>query len=73
MMLYDRVKHELEARFPGWHVWYVRRHIGLDVWCARPRPPADDPDRLMAPLLNEESPEDLAEAIRGAARISPSA
>ena len=26
---------ELEAEFPGWHVWIVHRYIGGPQWCAR--------------------------------------
>jgi hypothetical protein len=48
----DARKAELQARFPGWQVWYVPGHNRTVTWCARPYP-----------LLNEATPEDLAEAI----------
>lgn len=52
----DLLKRDLEERFPGWQVWYVP-HLDRSVtWCARPWP-----------LLNEDSPEHLAEAIGQAA------
>ena len=48
----DRLKRQLEERYPGWQVWFVP-HLDRSVtWCARPWP-----------LLNEDSPEHLAEAI----------
>lgn len=43
----------LEKRFPDWRFWYVRRYIGNTVWCARRGPV----------LLNEDSPETLADAV----------
>lgn len=49
----DRKKAELQARFPGWQVWYVPGSGGRPVtWCARPYP-----------LINAGSPEHLAEEI----------
>lgn len=52
----DELKRDLEERFPGWQVWFVP-HLDRSVtWCARPWP-----------LLNEDSPEHLAEAIGQAA------
>jgi hypothetical protein len=51
----DRIQAELQERYPGWQIWYVP-HINRTVtWCARPWP-----------LLNEDSPEHLAEAIEQA-------
>jgi hypothetical protein len=47
----DRIKGELEGRFPGWHIWYVPHLDKTVTWCARRH------------LLNEDSPEHLAEAI----------
>lgn len=47
----DRIKAELQARFPGWHVWYIP-HSGMSkrvIWCAQPYP-----------LINSGSPEHLA-------------
>jgi L-rhamnose isomerase len=52
----DQEKAALEERFPGWRVWYVHRVVGHTVWCARRGPV----------LLNEDSPEHLAEAIEQA-------
>ena len=46
----------LRERFPDWRFWYVLRVIGHTVWCARRGPV----------LLNEDSPEWLAEAIEEA-------
>jgi hypothetical protein len=51
----DERKAELEARFPGWQIWYVPHLDRTSTWCARPWP-----------LLNEASPEDLAAAIADA-------
>lgn len=48
----DRMKRDLEERFPGWGVWFVPGMGRTVTWCARPMP-----------LLNEDSPEHLAEAI----------
>jgi len=53
----DAIKRDLEARFPGWQIWYVpHATVRAVTWCARPWP-----------LLNEDSPEHLAEAIERAA------
>jgi hypothetical protein len=47
---------DLERRFPGWQVWAVPRgRSGDATWCARPWP-----------LINADSPEELAERIRTA-------
>jgi hypothetical protein len=35
-----RLKADLEARFPGWVVWYVPRAVGGTIWAARRVPPA---------------------------------
>jgi hypothetical protein len=43
----DRIKADLEQRFPGWQVWWVRAP-GSTVWCAR-----------RVPQLQAESPEEL--------------
>ncbi len=48
----DRIKHELEQQFPGWHLWYVPRSKGGVTWCAQPWP-----------LINSQSPEHLAAEI----------
>jgi hypothetical protein len=48
----DNRKHELMNQHPGWQVWYVPHSDRTITWCARPNP-----------LLNEDSPEHLAEAI----------
>lgn len=56
----DTTKADLETRFPGWNIWYVPHSVDKDVtWCARPWP-----------LLNEDSPEHLAEAIEQATPAS---
>lgn len=46
-------RRELERQFPGWEIWYVPREPDSATWCARPQM-----------LINAESPEDLAAAIR---------
>lgn len=51
----DKIKHQLEEQFPGWHIWYVPHHGGATAWCAQPWP-----------LINSYSPEHLAEEIRQA-------
>lgn len=52
----DRIKADLEARFPGWQVWYVRMAPARGtLWCAR-----------KLPQLQAESPEELAELIEAA-------
>jgi hypothetical protein len=51
----DERKRELEERHPGWQIWYVPHLDRTVTWCGRPWP-----------LLNEDSPEHLSEAIRQA-------
>jgi hypothetical protein len=51
----DRIRDQLRAEHPGWLIWYVPHHDRTVMWCARPEP-----------LLNEASPEELAEAIERA-------
>ena len=48
-------RRERERQFPGWEIWYVPREPGGATWCARPQM-----------LINADSPEDLAAAIRAA-------
>lgn len=48
----DKIKHELEEQFPGWHIWYVPHVNGPTTWCAQPWP-----------LINSSSPEHLAAEI----------
>ncbi len=48
----DKIKHELEAQFPGWHIWYVPRLDRSVTWCAQPWP-----------LINSQSPGHLAAEI----------
>jgi hypothetical protein len=48
----DEQKADLEARFPGWHIWYVTHAVGGVTWCAQ-----------RYPLLNEHSPGDLAKGM----------
>ena len=48
-------RRELERQFPGWEIWYVPREPDHATWCARPQM-----------LINADSPEDLAAAIRAA-------
>jgi len=48
-------RRELERQFPGWEIWYVPREPDSATWCARPQM-----------LINADSPEDLAAAIRAA-------
>jgi hypothetical protein len=55
---HDRVLASLRGRHPGWQIWYVPHACdGSVTWCAQRRP-----------LLNEPSPERLAEAIAEAER-----
>jgi hypothetical protein len=51
----DQRKRELEEQYPGWQIWFVPHVDWTVTWCARPNP-----------LLNEDSPEHLSEAIRQA-------
>ena len=44
----------LQADWPNWEVWIVRKVIGVPTWCARRR---DDHKKV----LNADSPEHLAE------------
>ena len=54
-------RRELERQFPGWEIWYVPREPDSATWCARPQM-----------LINADSPEDLAAAIRAAhSQVSP--
>jgi hypothetical protein len=48
----DELRRQLEEQNPGWQIWYVPHLDRSITWCARPRP-----------LLNEDSPESLAQAI----------
>jgi hypothetical protein len=48
----DAIRHELERKFPGWHVWPVPKSTGDVTWCAQPWP-----------LINSQSPEHLAAEI----------
>jgi hypothetical protein len=48
----DEQKRQLEKQHPRWQVWYVPRVGQPAVWHAR-----------MRPTLNEETPEQLSEAI----------
>lgn len=48
----DRIKAELEERFPGWQIWFVPNTDRTVTWCARPWP-----------LLNSTSPEHLVAEI----------
>ena len=57
----DRIKDELQERFPGWQVWYVPRLHQSASWCARPWP-----------LLNAQTPDHLAAEI-GQARAEAAA
>jgi hypothetical protein len=59
----DRTKRELEAQFPGWHIWYVP-HLDRSVtWCAQPWP-----------LINSQSPEHLtAEITEAGAEVADGA
>jgi hypothetical protein len=34
----DKLRMEVEARNPGWHIWYVPTSLGPVSWCARPLP-----------------------------------
>ncbi len=56
----DRVLAWLQADWPGWEVWTVRRYIGGTVWCARR---CDDHTRV----LNAGSAEHLARYLAEAA------
>ena len=54
-------RRELERQFPGWEIWYVPREPDSATWCARPQM-----------LINADSPEKLAAAIRAAhSQVSP--
>ncbi len=50
----------MQADWPRWELWIVRRVVGGPVWCAR----RHDNHRL---VLNADSPEHLAEALEDAA------
>jgi hypothetical protein len=52
---YDRDLAALQARFPGWRIWYVPRakEHGGTIWCAQP-----------GPLINTDSPDHLAQEIQ---------
>ena len=48
----DVMQRELQAQFPGWHIWYVP-HLDKSVaWCAQPWPliNASSPDHLIAEI-----------------------
>ena len=55
----DNTKRELEAQFPGWHIWYIP-HLNRSVtWCAQPWS-----------LINSQSPEHLAADITEAHSVA---
>jgi hypothetical protein len=55
---HDRALASLRGRHPGWQIWYVPHACdGSVTWCAQRRP-----------ILNEDSPERLADAITEAER-----
>ena len=51
----DRARDSLKAQYPGWNIWWVPGQGRSTTWCAQP-----------LPLINQHSPEDLAEAIERA-------
>lgn len=51
----------LEADWPRWQVWIVRRAVGGTIWCAR----RWDDDKQ---VLNADSPEELVELLEEEAR-----
>jgi hypothetical protein len=55
----DKIKADLEQRFPSWPIWFVPHIVPVGgckvTWCARPWP-----------LINSSSPEHLAADIRTA-------
>jgi hypothetical protein len=51
----------LEADWPRWQVWIVRRAVGGTIWCAR----RWDDERQ---VLNADSPEELVELLEEEAR-----
>jgi hypothetical protein len=46
----------LEADWPGWQIWTVRRAVGGTIWCGR----RWDDERQ---VLNADSPEELVELL----------
>jgi hypothetical protein len=34
----DEQKADLEARFPGWRIWFVVHATGGETWCAQRKP-----------------------------------
>lgn len=50
---------QLQADWPNWEIWTVRRLVGGTVWCARRR---DDHKRV----LNADSAEHLADYLQDA-------
>jgi hypothetical protein len=54
----------LEADWPRWQVWAVRRAVGGTVWCARRW---EDADAVPARVLNAGSADELAEQLEEAA------
>jgi hypothetical protein len=62
VLIHDRTRQavrQLEQEWPDWQCWVVHRAVGSPVWCARRW---DDTGQV----LNEDSPERLAEGIRRA-------
>ena len=51
----------LEADWPRWQIWTVRRAVGGTIWCARRW---DDERRV----LNADSPEELVELLEEASQ-----
>jgi hypothetical protein len=57
----DAIVARLEADWPRWQIWIVRRAVGGTIWCARRW---DDERRV----LNADSPEELVELLEEEAR-----
>jgi hypothetical protein len=56
----DAIVAQLEADWPHWQIWIVRRVYGGPVWCARRW---DDEKRV----LNAGSPDELVERLQAQA------
>ena len=52
----DEIVAELEAEWPLWQIWVVRRAVGGTIWCAR----RWDDERH---VLNAASPDELADML----------
>ena len=60
----EEIRSQLEAEWPGWHVWIVWRVVGSLLWCARRRDCSEKP-------ISAETADELAWEIEQAEDSGP--